>query len=157
MYRKIFSVVGMLFLLIGCGDEFHAKHNQGKNCLECHSFSSGVTIFKSIHAVDYDENDAARGYNIQLDMTSGEKITYQSGNGYGNVLSHSRDIVGTFTAQVVDDKGTVLNQSHQDTHDESRLACNRCHTQEGKHGAPGRVVIFDYFNTLVTDINSSGA
>jgi len=139
--------IGALFFS-GCGDdEFHAKHNQGKNCLECHSFKGGGTIFKSIDAKDYDEKMAARGYNIQLLLKDGTIIKYSKGNGYGNrKYSGNIDNIGNFTAQIVDQNGTVVNHSRENSHNIDRLACNRCHTKDGANGAPGRVVNFNFYD-----------
>ncbi len=134
----------LLALFTGCGDdEFSARHNQGKNCLECHSFTSGATIFSSLHAADYDETKAVRDVNIRLLLANGQTVTYSKGNGYGNYkYSGDRNALDAFTPQVIDANGTVLNQSMR-PHGSERLACNRCHTQEGVHGAPGRIVSYD--------------
>ena len=137
------SAILLLTLFTGCGDEFSARHNQGKNCLECHSFTSGATVFTSLHAADYDETKAVRSVNIRLLLANGQMVTYSKGNGYGNYkYSGDSSTLDTFTPQVIDANGTVLNQAMR-PHGSDRLACNRCHTQEGAHGAPGRIINFD--------------
>ena len=144
--KHLYTLTTILFLALftGCGDEFSARHNQGKNCLECHSFTSGATIFTSLDAANYDETKAARGFNIRLLLGNGESVTYSKGNGYGNYkYSGTSSKLDTFTPQVIDANGTVVNQALH-LHDSGRLACNRCHTQEGAHGAPGRIINFDY-------------
>ena len=136
---------------IGCGegDEFHTQHNQGKNCLECHGFTSGATLYKKIDGANYAVDDVARGYSLQLRLESGAILKYSKGNGYGNKLYNGdQGAINNFTPQVVDANGTVVNQSSQNSHNVGRLACNRCHTQHGLNGAPGRIVNYDYFGNL---------
>jgi hypothetical protein len=145
--------LGLLLLpfIVGCGegDEFQAQHNQGKNCLECHGFTSGATIYKSINGANYDANNAAQGYTLQLMLESGKILKYSNGNGYGNRLYNGdQGAINNFTPQVIDANGTVVNQSANNSHNVGRLACNRCHTQDGLNGAPGRIVNYDYFHTL---------
>ncbi len=154
MKKELFLGFALALLFVGCGDdEFSARHNQGKNCLECHSFTGGGTIFKHLHTANYDEKDASSKHKIQLLLSSGNIITYDKGNGYGNFkYQGDKNTIGNFTAQIVDNNGTVVNQSRTDSHNSDRLACNRCHTQEGLHGAPGRIVIFDVNQNLATAI-----
>jgi len=152
--KKQFILLSLVLLnfLVGCGegDEFQAKHNQGKNCLECHNFTSGATIFKSLKAVNDDENNAAQGYSIQLLLDSGEIVKYTAGNGYGNVLYNGDSgAIDNFTSQVIDAQGKVVNQSVKNSHTVGRLACNRCHTQNGLNGAPGRIVNFNLNGNLL--------
>ncbi|HFQ60765.1 MAG TPA: hypothetical protein ENK39_00510 [Epsilonproteobacteria bacterium] len=140
-----------LFFLAACGedDEFQAQHNQGKNCLECHGFTSGATLYKKIDGADYAVDDVARGYSLQLRLESGTILTYTKGNGYGNKLYNGdQGAINNFTPQVVDANGKIVNQSSQNSHHVGRLACNRCHTQNGLNGAPGRIVNYDYFGNL---------
>ncbi len=154
-YTLVLSIAA--FLLGGCGEsEFHAKHNQGRNCLECHGFKGGGTIFNDLHRPNLDYKNAADAYNIQLLLENGDIITFEKGNGYGN-RKYSGDIsaIDRFTPQIVDKNGTVVNQSRPNSHDSSRFACNRCHTQEGANGAPGRIVNFDYYGTLGDQLDSN--
>ena len=153
MKRATFNllVCSSLLLLSGCEvgeNEFSATHNQGKNCLECHSFTSGVTLYTKLHGKDKTVSDVAKDYNVQLKLDSGEIITYRKGNGYGNRLyKGDQGAINDFTPQVVDANGKVVNQSKY-PHNVGRMACNSCHTQEGLNGAPGRVVNYDYYNAL---------
>ncbi len=147
--------LALIPLFIGCGegDESSARHNQGRNCLSCHSFTSGATVFQSIDAMNDDETEAAQGYMIQLLLDSGEIIMYANGNGYGNVLYNGdQGVINDFTAQIIDSQGVVVNQSSVNSHHVGRLACNSCHTQEGLNGAPGRIVNFDVNNNLSSQI-----
>jgi cytochrome c553 len=148
----------LLPFILGCeeGDEFQPQHNQGKNCLECHSFTSGATVFKSLTAANNDHNDAAQGYSIQLLLESGKTLKFTPGNGHGNLLYNGdKGEINNFTSQVTDGQGKVINQSTTNSHDVGRLACNTCHTQNGLNNAPGRIVNFDYTANLHTDINTS--
>ena len=156
--QKLLFLLIPIFFLIGCGegDEHQPRHNQGKNCLECHSFTSGATVFKSLDATNYDQNDAAQGYSLQLLLESGKVVKFTPGNGYGNLLYNGdRGEINSFTSQVTDSKGNIVNQSAINSHDVGRLACNTCHTQSGLNGAPGRIVNFDYAASLMTDINAT--
>ena len=158
--RHIYFLLALLLLpfFSGCGegDEFQAKHNQGKDCLACHSFTSGATVFKNLNAVNYNQNDAAQGYGLQLLLESGKIVKFTKGNGYGNLLYNGDSgEINSFTSQVTDSKGNIINQSIKNSHDVGRLACNTCHTQSGLNGAPGRIVNFDYAASLLTDINTS--
>jgi len=136
------------FLLTGCGEN-QTTHNQGRNCLECHSFTSGGTIFTTIDAANKDSSLAAEGYGVQLLLDDGTLIKYAQGNGLGNKLyKGDASTINFFTPQITDAQGNVVNQSSLNSHDAGRLACNRCHTQEGLNGAPGRIVNYDYFGNL---------
>ncbi len=154
MKQQLYWGFALALFLVGCGDdEFSAKHNQGKNCLECHSFTGGGTVFNKIDAANYDEKSASQTHKIRLLLSNGTTITYDKGNGYGNYKYRGNPAdIGNFTAQVIDANGSVVNQSRADSHNNSRLACNRCHTQEGAHGAPGRVVTFDVNQNLATSL-----
>lgn len=152
----LFMTLGT-FLLTGCGegDEYQTTHNQGVNCLECHNFTGGGTIFTTIDAANRDSSKAAKGYGIQLLLENGTLIKYSQGNGVGNMLyAGSKSNIGYFTPQITDAQGKVVNQSSLNSHDVGRLACNRCHTQEGLNGAPGRIVNYDYFGNLADTLNS---
>jgi hypothetical protein len=130
-------------------DSNSSLHNQGKSCLSCHGsttvsdyrFTSGGTVFTTIDAADDNTSAYATGYLIQLTMSSGgEVITYLPRLGCGN--SHTLTSIDTsFTAQVVDENGTVVNWSGTD-HGIGRLDCNSCHTAEGTRGALGRITNF---------------
>ncbi len=145
------TILATLALLTGCElgeeDEFSAKHNQGKNCLNCHSFTSGVTLYTKLHGANYAVSDVARSYSIQLKLETGKILKYKKGNGYGNWLyKGDQGAIDDFIPQVVDSSGNVVNQSKY-PHSVGRLACNRCHTQEGQSGAPGRVVNYELNQT----------
>ena len=154
--RYLWIALAIIPLLVGCGEDEgnDIVHNQGLNCLSCHSsgehtFNSGVTIYKSINGADNDSNDVYDSYNVKLLLDNGQVITYSKGNGLGNKLySGDQGAINNFTAQVVDSSGTIVNSSNTNSHNVGRLACNSCHTIAGLNGAPGRVVGFNYYNTL---------
>ncbi|PTB83654.1 hypothetical protein C9926_01790 [Sulfurovum lithotrophicum] len=116
----------------GDSDESGGSHNEGRNCLACHSFTSAGTVFTSLNAAD--NTPGAAGYRIQLNGS----IVYSIGRGTGNSLTSSFP-AGNFTAQVIDPNGNVVNSSADMSHDASRRACNTCHSSTGNSGAPGRI------------------
>lgn len=107
------------------------SHNEGKNCLACHSFASGATVFTSLNAAD--KTPGAAGYKIQLNG-----IVFSSARGTGNSRSASFPS-GNYTAHVIDPNGNIVNSSASLSHDASRRACNSCHSSTGNSGAPGRI------------------
>ena len=122
--------------------------------MECHGFTSGGTIFKNLNAADYDETQAADTYGIQLKLETAEILHYSKGNGYGNRLYNGdAGAINSFTPQIIDAQGNVINQSIQNSHDVGRLACNRCHTQNGLNGTPGRIVNYDVNHNLPRQVS----
>jgi len=108
------------------------SHNEGKNCLTCHSFASAGTVFHSLHAAN--NTNGASGYRIKLSAG----IVYDSARGTGN--SRTSSFPNTkFTAQVMNPSGNIVNSSADMSHDGSRRACNSCHSASGNNGAPGRI------------------
>jgi len=116
------------------------SHNEGKACLQCHSFASGATVFKTLNAAD--RTPGASGYKIQLN----DSVVYSGARGIGNsrLSSYSG---GKFTAKVIDPNGNVVNSSASMSHDSGRMDCNRCHTPSGNNGAPGRIVSYAINNS----------
>jgi len=107
-------------------------HNEGRDCLGCHSFASAGTVFNSLNAAN--NTPGAAGYRIKLSTG----IVYGSARGTGNSRASSFPS-GNFTAQVIDPNGNVVNSSADMSHDASRRACNSCHSASGNSGAPGRI------------------
>ncbi len=127
-------------------------HNQGRNCLSCHSnrFGAAGTIFTKKNAQDGDAASAASSaYTIELVSDKGTKIRFaKAWNGTGNRYAYPTAVqnIAYFTPQVVNTAtGQVVNRSRYQ-HDANRFACNRCHTATGANGAPGRVVNYNYYN-----------
>ncbi len=114
----------------GSGDG--GSHNEGRNCLACHSFASAGTVFTSLNAPD--NTPGAAGYRIKLS----DGTVFGTGYGTGNSYTYSFPS-GNYTAQVIDPNGNVVNSSAEMSHDASRRACNSCHTATGNNGAPGRI------------------
>jgi cytochrome c553 len=116
-------------------------HNVGRACAQCHSkdFDSGATVFTKLTA---NNGNIASGYKIQL----GNSMVYSAGRGTGNShLNHFNG--GSFTAHVINGSGNIVNSSAENSHDRSRLDCNRCHTSGGAAGAPGRIVNYKITST----------
>lgn len=151
-------IISFSLLTVGCSssvseytDSNSSLHNQGKACLNCHgstivsdyTFTSGGTVFTTLHAADDNTSAYAKGYMIQLKMSgSGEVVSYLPRLGCGN--SHTFTSIDTsFTARVIDENGTVVNSSNLFSHGTGKLNCNSCHTAEGTHSAPGRIVNYN--------------
>jgi len=115
----------------GSSDE-GGSHNEGRNCLSCHSFASAGTVFTSLNAGN--NTPGAAGYRIKLSTG----VVYGSARGTGNSRTSSFPS-GKFTAQVMDPNGNIVNSSADMSHDASRRACNSCHSATGNNGAPGRI------------------
>jgi len=145
----------VLPFFIGCeGDEDSITHNQGKDCIACHSnFTSAGTIFSKIDASDNDSSNVNDSYNIRLTSNTGVVVSFESGRGRGNKkIQSSLSSFDTFTAEVVDASSKVVNSSNKNSHTNSRFRCNTCHSKSGINGAPGRIVGFDYTNSLKANI-----
>jgi len=125
------------------------SHYQGQNCMNCHSsgenrFSSGATIFTSLHASNSTANTASN-YTIRLRLSSGGTVNYNRGRGSGNAwVSTNTGAINSFTVEIVNAQNTVVNSSASNSHTVGRLACNSCHTSTGANGAPGRIVNYRY-------------
>ena len=111
-------------------------HHQGKSCVICHSsgehkFNSGATVYNK-------NNQPASGYTIRLIHNNSSLSNYLKGRGTGN--SYLTYFNGSkFTAKVIDANGNIVNSSATNSHDRSRLDCNRCHTKMGRNNAPQRI------------------
>jgi len=148
--KKYILFAGLVYLisLSGCEDEKseHSVHNQGRDCKECHSFDSAGTIFTTLLGETGTNKDAAKDYKIQLLLENHQKIILTQARGDGNVRwKGDSGAIDNFTAQVLDTHNNVVNSSLQNSHNVGRLSCNRCHTQEGLSGAPGRIVNYKYY------------
>jgi len=139
-----FSIITIaMTLLVGCdseGVDSNGGHYQGQSCAQCHSsgenhFISGATVFTNLNATNSDKNSYAVGYKIQL----GDSEVYNGGRGNGNSFLITNRL-SKFTAKVIDSNGNIVNSSIANSHDSSRLDCNRCHTSTGINGAPGRIL-----------------
>ena len=149
-------------------------HYQGVSCASCHGitgsvntksftlregseggenqFTSGATIFSKLNASDSDSAKYANNYRVRLVLeNTGAIINYRTGRGTGNVNStFNTATVNSFTAEVLDPTGKVVNKSITNSHSIGRLDCNTCHTSSGAYNAPGRIVTFDYSGSLTT-------
>jgi len=108
-------------------------HNEGKACLNCHSFTSAGTVFSTLNAPD--NTPGALGYRIQLN----DSIVYMNAEyGIGNQIANTFP-TGNYTAHVIDANGNIVNSSAPMSHDATRRNCNSCHSATGNSGAPGRI------------------
>lgn len=139
LYKYTASTM-LITLLFGCSvGEKGSKgssdtiHNQGKSCINCHDFN-GATVFNDLHAAD--NTAGVAGYRVQL---GGADVYTTSSNGIGNSRYYGPATLSTFTAHVIDNNGNIVRSSAMNSHDSTRLDCNRCHTSAGTNGAPGRL------------------
>ncbi len=115
------------------GSNDGGAHNEGKACLNCHSFTSAGTVFTSLNTPD--NTPGALGYRIQLN----DSIVYTNASyGVGNQITNAFP-AGNYTAHVIDGNGNIVNSSAPMSHDATRRNCNSCHTATGNSGAPGRI------------------
>jgi len=140
-YKSTIFLLGFLISLTITGCESGLKgsgnntiHNQGESCKSCHNFN-GATVFNNLHAEN--KTKGVSGYHVQL---GGADVYQTSSNGVGNSYYYGNATLSKFTAYVVDKNGNITNQSLANSHDNTRLDCNRCHTASGTNGAPGRIV-----------------
>lgn len=143
--------------IAACGGEGgeHISHYQGYDCSTCHGFTMSGTVFTVKDAVGGNEANAANGYTVNLKRASDGTIIATAGGarGYGN-FSSSVSVSESFYPQVIASNGTVVNRSNT-VHASSSLACNSCHTQAGTttiaggQVAPGRIVNYKYYDTMV--------
>ena len=119
-------------------------------------FTSGATIFSKLNASNSDSAKYANNYSLRLVLeNTGAIINYSIGRGTGNVnTTFNTGTVNSYTAQVINTQGSVVNSSATNSHDISRLDCNSCHTSSGTNDAPGRIVSFDYSGSLTTVANA---
>ncbi|MDQ7047491.1 MAG: hypothetical protein Q9M39_07670 [Sulfurovum sp.] len=150
-YKHILLGLTAVMLISGCeigedddGDDILGSHNQGKDCKVCHAnFTASGTVFTKIDAADGDSNLAAANHTLKLALEEGTGLVLIKGYGSGNARTTTNtDTVGSFTAQVLDAGGKVINSSNTLSHDGDMLRCNMCHTQTGINGAPGRITNF---------------
>ncbi len=129
----------------GYGEEedIVGRHNQGMQCISCHSFGGG-TVFTKLKAADNDVNSAAVYHTVVLLFEDGSSLRAPRGKGSGN-FQIPAGLRGKFTATVVDASGRVVNSSLQLSHTQDRYNCNACHTQSGASGAPGRIVNYNLY------------
>jgi len=151
-----FTSLICLIALTGCeqGEGNSIVHNQGKDCRECHSFGSSGTIYTALRGQDNTDQNTAKDYRVQLLLETNQKIILTQTRGYGNVRwDGDVGAINSFTAQVIDANGNVVNSSLKNSHNVGRLSCNSCHTQQGLNAAPGRIVNYNYYKTLSASVS----
>jgi len=146
------------------GGENSTSHYEGQSCAKCHSsgenqFTSGGTIYTTLH--DGSKTKTAINYSLRLVLqNTGTIIRYGIGRGVGNAYStFNKGTVNSYTAEVLDPSGKVVNKSYANSHNLSRLDCNSCHTSAGATiggiKAPGRIVTFDLSGTSSTKVTNA--
>ncbi|MEW5854660.1 MAG: hypothetical protein AB2A00_38145 [Myxococcota bacterium] len=121
------------------GDHGSSQMHPGGDCMGCHAqrgdgprFTAAGTVMGALH----DETDCLGVPELQVRITDAEGhvlelTTNQSGN-----FRTSSGIAMPYTAEVVDARGAVRRMQTP----QSDGNCMRCHTMEGAHGAPGRII-----------------
>lgn len=146
-------------------NESSVLHSQGVSCASCHgagseeSFTSGATVFTTLDAANSDASKYATGYTIRLLLENTDAtINYIAGLGSANSYTNaSAGTINSYTAQVVDTSGNVVNASAANSHDLTRLDCNRCHSAIGSDGAPGRILAETTTTTTEPTVSASAS
>ena len=154
------------------------QHYQGQSCAQCHSaagavalsednennedseagentFDSGATVYTLLHGENSNAAQTASGYSLRLVLQSGVIESYSLARGTGNVYANVNAGLGNYTVEVLDRAGNVVNRSATNSHNDSRLDCNSCHSVNGANGAPGRIVSFMYQPPVAVDTNTT--
>ncbi|MFO0549641.1 MAG: hypothetical protein U0271_14705 [Polyangiaceae bacterium] len=109
----------------------------GGDCISCHSSGEGprYNIAGTVMGASNDDDRCVGISDVSVEITdaNGEVITLQS-NGVGNFYSRS-SFAAPYTAKV-----TQGGRENVMTTPQSDGNCASCHTAEGAHGAPGRIL-----------------
>ncbi len=118
-------------------------HCHGRHCMICHSFAGGKIY------TDTSGKRSAYGYRIQLKFEDGSTILTNISKGKGENFSIPlQEIKGDFRANVLDENGTIVNNSAGYYHEGKRYGdCNYCHVRAGSYvpeiakelGVPGTI------------------
>ena len=126
------------------GDEGSPNMLPGTACIACHSGPGGDegprflfsgTVYPTAH-----EPDNCHGVGgVQIEITDANGLVrtvnaLDSGNFFSN--GDGANLVTPITARVLQGDKVLPMVTPVDTGD-----CNTCHTQEGKEGAPGRIIL----------------
>lgn len=119
----------------------------GRACVRCHAednaatggdaplFVAAGTVFPSAHEPDDCRASSAEGAVVELTGADGTVLT-ASVNDWGNFLLERGELRMPYRARVLFQGRARAMVSRQTDGD-----CNRCHTQSGAEGAPGRVLL----------------
>jgi hypothetical protein len=123
------------------GENGHMR--PGEACISCHAkeweapkFAIAGTVFPTGHEPNDCNAPAAKneGATVVITDANGTKHTLTP-NSAGNFY-YEGSIATPYTAKVVDANGTREMFAKQSDGD-----CNKCHTQNGANGAPGRILL----------------
>ncbi len=126
------------------GDEGDEDMTPGRACIACHSGPGGDegprflvagTVYPTAH--EPDDCNGIGGVDIEITDANGD-VRILSARDSGNFFmgGDPGDLAMPITARVLQGDLVLPMLTPIDTGD-----CNTCHTQEGKEGAPGRIVL----------------
>lgn len=125
------------------GDEGSPDMTPGRACIACHSdagddgprFSVAGTLYPTAH--EPDDCNGTGGAQVEITDADGQVLVLEvrsSGNFY--LSAGAATLAMPITARVLQGDQVLPMLTPVMTGD-----CNTCHTQEGKEGAPGRVIL----------------
>lgn len=124
-------------------DDGDARMNPGRACIACHEREEddelivglGGTVYPTLHEPDLCYGAGNSGAVVVVDDASGRQWRLPV-NETGNFALHGEQPTFPIRAKVVVGDTERVMQGAQDSGD-----CNGCHTADGAHGAPGRIVL----------------
>ncbi len=125
------------------GDEGSPDMTPGRACIACHSdagddgprFLFAGTIYPTAH--EPDDCHGVGGVEVEITDANGQVHTVSArerGNFYASAGGQA--LAMPITARVIQGNQVLPMLTPVDTGD-----CNTCHTQDGKEGAPGRIIL----------------
>jgi hypothetical protein len=123
------------------GDEESPQMHPGGACIACHSrgegprFSVAGTVFPTAHEpTDCYGVEGGSDVHVEITDAAGSVLTL-SVNAAGNFYS-TKTVAYPFHAKVV-----TMGQERAMGAAQATGDCNSCHTETGKNGAPGRIML----------------
>lgn len=107
----------------------------GYDCLSCHSFVLGGTVYPTAHEPNNCDGTGASGLAVVITGADGNVVTLTPNPSSGNFYT-TTPIKTPFTAKVTDASGAQRAMMASQTTGN----CNSCHTTAGANGAPGRIM-----------------
>lgn len=128
----------------GGGDAPSAEMNPGLACRSCHqqaapelAYYFAGTVFNELHGQDLCNTPPPEGARVEILNEASDVVLTLRPNAAGNFSSKTigPTIPLPYRARVVVGERTKVMQTLQHSGD-----CNRCHSEQGQEGAPGRIV-----------------